>query len=168
VVADGCVERLTAEDLERVVHERDPATHGVARQRERPYAELFDMILGRGVLSLGQRLANRRLRAFWQAAHGPDWADVVAAGGALHPRLAATGGWDPFAGQLGQLGCPVLLAGSPIDPLLPDLDARQAAMAAQLPDCRRWLANAANHPAMCMYAPGFRQAADDFLAAVRF
>ncbi|HEY5387031.1 MAG TPA: hypothetical protein VIL79_03925 [Thermoleophilia bacterium] len=28
VVADSCVERLTAEDLERVVHERDPATRG--------------------------------------------------------------------------------------------------------------------------------------------
>ena len=168
VVADGCVERLAAEDLERVVHERDPATHGMARQRGRPDAELLDIVLGRGVLSLGQRLANRRLRGFWQAAHGPDWEAVVAADSAFHLRLAAAGGWDPFAGQLAQIGCPVLLTGSPADPLLPFLDARQAALAEQLPDCRCWHANAADHPAMCMYAPGFRRVADDFLAAVRF
>jgi len=168
VVADGCVERLAAEDLERVVHDRDPATHGMARQRGRPDAELLDIVLGRGVLSLGQRLANRKLRGFWQAAHGPDWEAVVAADSAFHLRLAAAGGWDPFAGQLGQIGCPVLLTGSPTDPLIPDLDARQAAMAAQISECRRWLANAADHPAMCTYAPGFRQAADGFLAAVRF
>ena len=167
-VADSCVERLTAKDLERVVHERDPAIHGMARQRGRPEAELFDMILGRGVLSLGQRLANRRLRAFWQTAHGPDWADVVAADGALHLRLAAMGGWDPFAGQLGQICCPVLLTGSPTDPLLPNLDEQQAAMAAQIPACGRWLANAADHAAMGMYPPRFRQEADAFLAAVRF
>jgi pimeloyl-ACP methyl ester carboxylesterase len=168
VVADSCVERLAAEDLEQVVHERDPEIHGMARQRGRPEAELFDMILGRGVLSLGQRLANRRLRAFWHTAHGPDWADVVAADGALHLRLAALGGWDPFAGQLGQICCPVLLTGSPADPLLPNLDEQQAAMAAQIPTCGRWLANAADHAALGMYPPGFRQAADAFLAAVRF
>jgi pimeloyl-ACP methyl ester carboxylesterase len=168
VVADGSIERLTADDLERIVHQRDPSIHGMARQRERPDAELIDIVLGRGVLSLGQRLANRRLRGFWRAAHGPDWEAVVAADSAFHLRLAANGGWDPFAGQLGQIGCPVLLTGSLGDSLLPDIDARQAAMAQQLPDCRRWLANAADHPDMCMYAPGFRRVADDFLAAVSF
>ena len=168
VVADGCDERLTADDLERVVHDRDPSTHGMARQRERPDAELIDIVLGRGVLSLGQRLANRKLRGFWQAAHGPDWEAVVAADSSFHLRLAAAGGWNPFAGRLGQIGCPVLLTGSPADPLLPDLDARQAAMAEQIPDCRHWLADGGDHPAMCMYAPGFRRAAENFLAAVHF
>jgi len=168
VVADGSVERLTADDLERVVHERDPSTHGMARQRERPDAELLDIVLGRGVLSLGQRLANRKLRDFWQAAHGPDWEAVVAADSAFHLRLAAAGGWDPFAGRLGQIGCPVLLTGSPADPLIPDLDARQAALEAQLPDCRRWLAHGGDHPNIWACVPGFRRAADDFLAAVRF
>lgn len=168
VIADGCVERLTAEDLERVVHERDPATHGMARQRGRPDAELLDILLGRGVLSLGQRLANRRLRGFWQAAHGPDWEDVVTADSAFHLRLAANGGWDPFAGQLAQIRCPVLLTGSPTDPLLPDLDARQAAMAEQLPDCRRWLANGDDHPSLWACVPGFFRAADDFLNVVSF
>jgi hypothetical protein len=55
----------------------------------------------------------------------------------------------------------VLLTGSPADPLLPDLDAQQAAMAAQLPDCRRWRANGGGHPAMWTDTRGF-------LAAVRF
>jgi len=32
VVADSCVAHVTAEDLERVVHERDPATHGMAER----------------------------------------------------------------------------------------------------------------------------------------
>ena len=165
VVADSCVERLSADDLERVVHERDPATHGMARQRERPDAELTDIILGRGVLSLGKRLSNRKLSGFWQAAHGRDWADVVAADSALHLRLAAAGGWDPFAGRLREIGCPVLLTGSPVDPLLPDLDAQQTAMAQQIPECRRWLSNGGGHPAMWTDARGFRGAADDFLAA---
>ena len=168
VVADACVERLTAEDLERAVHERDPATHGMARQRGRRDAELLDIVLGRGVLSLGQRLANRMLRGFWQTAHGPDWEAVVAADSALHLRLAAAGCWEPFAGRPGQIRCPVLLTGSPVDPLLPDFDARQAAMAEQLPDCCRRLANDDDHPDMLMYSPGFRRAADDFLATVRF
>lgn len=168
VVADSCVERLTAEDLERVVHEREPATRGMARQREQPHAELTDIILGRGVLSLGQRLSNRGLRGFWQAAHGDDWEDVVTADSALHLRLATAGTWEPFAGQLGQLGCPVLLTGSPADPLLPDLDELQAAMAAQIPECRRWLSSGGGHPAMWTDARGFRRAADDFLGGVRF
>ena len=140
----------------------------MARQRQRPDAELTDFVLGRGVLSLGQRLANRRLLSFWQTAHGDDWEDVVAADSALHLSLAAAGDWEPFAGRLSEVRCPVLLSGSPADPLLPDLDAQQTAMAAQIPDCRRWLSAGGGHPAMWTDARGFRQAADDFLAFARF
>ena len=168
VVADSCVERLTAADLERIVHERDPATHGMARQQERPDAELTDIVLGRGVLSLSQRLSNRRLRAFWQTAHGADWEAVVAADSALHLRLAAAGDWEPFAGRLPDIGCPVLLTGSPADPLLPDVDAQQTAMAAQIPKCHRWLSSGGGHPAMWTSPREFRQAADEFLARLRF
>jgi hypothetical protein len=62
----------------------------------------------------------------------------------------------------------VLLTGSPADPLFPDFDAQQAAMAARIPDCRRWLSSGGGHPALRTDARGFRRAADEFLAGVRF
>ena len=61
----------------------------------------------------------------------------------------------------------VLLPGSPADPLLPDLDEQHAAMVAQIPDCRRWLSNGGEHPAVRTDARGSRRAADDFLSAAR-
>jgi pimeloyl-ACP methyl ester carboxylesterase len=168
VVADSCVDRLTPEDLERIVHGRDPDTSGMAAAREGPNAEAGDLILGRGVLSLGRRLANRRLAAFWETAHGRDWQDVVAADSALLLGLATSGGWDPLGGRLGDVCCPVLLTGSSADETLPGLDARQAEMAARLPSCRRAFFTGGGHPAMWTCAREFRRAADAFLAAIDF
>ena len=168
VIADSCVERLSPEELEHIVHERDPDTHGMAEAREGRNAEAGDLILGRGVLSLGRRLVNRRLARIWETAHGRDWEDVVAADSALLLGLAASGGWDPFAGRLGDVGCPVLLTGCSADELLPGLDARQAALAAQLPDCRRAFFTGGGHPASRTCAREFRRAADSFLAGIAF
>ena len=168
VVADSCVERLTPAELEHIVHDRDPDTHGMAAAREGRNSEAGDLILGRGVLSLGRRFANRRLAGFWETAHGRDWEDVVAADSALLLGLAASGGWDPLAGRLGDVRCPVLLTGCSADELLPGLDARQAALAAQIPYCRRAFFTGGGHPSMWTRSREFRRAADAFLAGVEF
>jgi pimeloyl-ACP methyl ester carboxylesterase len=140
----------------------------MAEAREGPNAEIGDIILGRGVLSLGRRLANRRIAGFWETAHGRDWQDVVAADSALLLGLAASGGWDPLAGRLEDVRCPVLLTGCSADELLPGLDARQAALAAQIPECRRAFFTGGGHPAMWTCAREFRRAADEFLAGIAF
>ena len=168
VVADSCVVRLSPGELEHVVHDRSPDTRGMTEAREGRNAEAGDLILGRGVLSLGRRLANWRLAAFWEAAHGRDWQDVVAADSALLLELAASGGWDPLAGRLDDVRCPVLLAGCSGDELLPGLDARQAEMAARLLDCRRAFFTGGGHPAIWTCAREFRRAADVFLAGIAF
>jgi len=168
VIADSCVERLSPEELEYVVHQRDPDTHGMTEAREGRNSEAGDLILGRGVLSLGRRLANKRLAGFWETAHGRDWQDVVAADSALLLGLAASGRWDPFAGRLGEVRCPVLLTGCSADELLPGLDARQAALAAQIPECRRAFFTGGGHPAMWTCAREFRRAADAFLGGLEF
>jgi len=168
VVADSCVERLTPGELEHIVHDRDPDTHGMAEAREGRNSEAGDLILGRGVLSLGRRLANRRLAGFWETAHGRDWQDVVAADSALLLGLAASGGWDPLAGRLDDVRCPVLLTGCSADELLPGLDARQASLAAQIPECRRAFFTGGGHPSMWTRSREFRRAADAFLAGIEF
>jgi valacyclovir hydrolase len=168
VVADSCVERLSPAELEHIVHERDPDTRGMTEAREGRNAEAGDLILGRGVLSLGRRLANRRLAGFWETAHGRDWPDVVAADSALLLRMSASGGWDPLAGRLGDVRCPVLLTGCSADELLPGLDARQTALAARLPECRRAFFTGGGHPAMWTCSREFRRAADAFLADIAF
>ena len=64
--------------------------------------------------------------------------------------------------------CPVLLTGGSADELLPGLDARQAALAAQIPDCRRAFFTGGGHPSMWTRSREFRRAADAFLAGVEF
>jgi len=62
----------------------------------------------------GRQNPPPELVAFWQEAHGPDWAQVVAADSDLLGRLAESG-LEPLAGRLGEITCPVLVSASLAD-----------------------------------------------------
>jgi valacyclovir hydrolase len=103
--------------------------------------------------------------AFWQFAHGDDWAHVVDADSALFPPYRTTGlDWFP-AGELGSITCPVLLTASLADPLLPDVAGQTVAMAQQIPDCRLLLVNGGDHPLLWSRPAEARAAVNAFLAA---
>jgi valacyclovir hydrolase len=102
--------------------------------------------------------------AFWQFAHGDDWAQVVNADTALFAPYQANG-LDWFApGDLGRITCPVLLTASLTDSLLPEVAAQTVAMAQQIPNCRLLLVNGGDHPLLWSRPVEARAAIDAFLA----
>jgi pimeloyl-ACP methyl ester carboxylesterase len=100
--------------------------------------------------------------AFWHAAHGDDWAEVVDADTAMLAGYCDTG-IDYFGDRLGQIGCPVLLTASLTDSLLPEVGPQLCAMARAIPHSRLLLVNAGDHPLMWSRPDDFRAAADAFL-----
>jgi pimeloyl-ACP methyl ester carboxylesterase len=101
--------------------------------------------------------------AFWQFAHGDDWAQVVDADTALFTPYQTTGlDWFP-AGELRQIACPVLLTASLADSLLPDVGVQTVAMARQIPGCRLLLVNGGDHPLLWSRPAEARAAVDTFL-----
>jgi pimeloyl-ACP methyl ester carboxylesterase len=100
--------------------------------------------------------------AFWQHAHGDDWASVVEADCDLVLRLAARGG-DWFGDQLAAIRCPVLFTASLRDEALPDVGAQLCAMARQIPHSRVFLVDAGGHPLMWRRAEDFWRVVDCFL-----
>lgn len=103
--------------------------------------------------------------AFWAQGHGPDWAQVVTADSAMIRRFALAGG-DWFGDRLGGIACPVLLAGSLTDALLPEVAARQIAMARQIPGCQVLQVNGGDHPLMWTRPELFYRVVFAFLAAL--
>lgn len=102
--------------------------------------------------------------AFWQLAHGDDWAQVVDADTALFAPYQADG-LDWFApGDLGRITCPVLLTASLTDSLLPDVATQMVAMARQIPNCRLLLVNGGDHPLLWSRPVEARAAIEAFLA----
>ena len=101
--------------------------------------------------------------AFWQGAHGADWAQVVEQDTLMLLRIADRGG-DFFGGRLAEIACPVLLTASLGDSVLYDVGPAQLAMAAALPDSRLFLAKQGDHPLMWSNAGEFRRVADAYLA----
>ena len=95
-----------------------------------------------------RKLVSPSQRAFWKQAHGDDWPDVVAADAALLLELADRGGWDPLAGRLGDVRCPVLLTSSLGDEELPSVVAQHQHLAMEIADCRLWVTPRGGHPAM--------------------
>ncbi len=117
---------------------------------------------------LCQAMATRSARspgqvAFWQGAHGADWAQVVEQDTLMLLRIADRGG-DFFGGRLAEIACPVLLTASLGDSVLYDVGPAQLAMAAALPDSRLFLAKQGDHPLMWSNAGEFRRVADAYLA----
>jgi valacyclovir hydrolase len=116
-----------------------------------------------------QRLLAERTRRtpgqvrFWQAAHGTDWEQVVAADSAMLLKTAQDGG-DLLRGRLRQVQCPVLFTASLSDSLLYDVGTQVNHMAAQVPGSQALLVNTGNHPLMWSCPEIFRQAASRFLA----
>ena len=108
---------------------------------------------------------SRGLVAFWQQAHGDDWADVVAADSDLMRRQAVAGGVDVLQGRLGRVGCPVLFTASLRDDILPDLETQLLEMVRTTAGSRLFLADCGTHPLMWSRPDEFRWAADCFLAA---
>lgn len=103
--------------------------------------------------------------SFWEAAHGPDWEQVVDADTEMLVRLARRGGnW--FGDRLGQVRCPVLLTASREDELVPDAARQMVAVAAQIDDCRVYLHNQGGHPLMWSRPQDFRAISDYVLGVL--
>jgi pimeloyl-ACP methyl ester carboxylesterase len=102
---------------------------------------------------------------FWEAAHGPDWEQVVDADTEMLVRLARRGG-DWFGGRLGRINCPVLLTASRGDELVPDAGRQLTAVSAQIADCRVFVNNRGGHPLMWSCPRDFRAICDTFLATL--
>jgi len=117
---------------------------------------------------LRQAMATRSARspgqvAFWQGAHGADWAQVIEQDTLMLLGIADRGG-DFFGGRLAEIACPVLLTASLGDSVLYDVGPSQLAMVSALPDSRLFLARQGDHPLMWSNAAEFRSVADAFLA----
>jgi valacyclovir hydrolase len=118
----------------------------------------------RRVLAARSR-ASAATKAFWLQAHGPDWADVVAADSDLMGRAADAGGVDVLQGRLGEVRCPVLFTGSLRDEILPDLETQIFGMVRETAGSRLFLTDGGTHPLMWSRPGDFRAAADCFLGA---
>jgi hypothetical protein len=127
--------------------------------------------------SFGERFAPERVQAhliedrarrtpgqvaFWEAAHGADWEQVVDADTEMLVRLAQRGG-DWFGGRLRQVRCPVMLTATRGDELVPDAGRQMLAVAACLADCRVFLNNRGGHPLMWSCPQDFRAIGDCFV-----
>jgi pimeloyl-ACP methyl ester carboxylesterase len=177
VVADSCARALTPEDLRRIVAGRtgvpaaevptagdDEAVTGDAGIVDQPFSgSLVEWLWRKGPGTL-RSLVSPPQRAFWKQAHGDDWPEVVAADAALLLELADRGGWDPLAGRLGDVGCPVLLTSSLGDEELPAVVPQHQQIALEVGDCRLWVTPRGGHPAMWGDKRGFRREAARFLA----
>ncbi len=120
--------------------------------------------------ALSRELERRAARtpgqvAFWQKAHGDDWAQVVAADSDVLLRFEKSGG-DCFHGRLKEIRCPVLLSASLEDESLPQVEAQQRSMAEQIAASRVYLAPTGGHPLMWNRPDEFRREADRFLASL--
>ncbi len=104
--------------------------------------------------------------AFWRAAHGDDWQQVVEADSDLFLRLAERGG-DIFQGRLREIACPVLLTASQGDQVLPDAGGQTRHMLAQIPGSQAYLTREGEHPLMWSRPDDFRRVADGFLEGIK-
>lgn len=103
---------------------------------------------------------------FWRTAHGSDWRQVVEADNRAILARAEAGCIDWFRGRLSEIACPVLLAGSLSDRIMPDLPAQIISMARQISECHVYFCAQGDHPLMWTRPREFRQAVDCFLAAL--
>lgn len=115
-------------------------------------------------------IANRARRtpgqvAFWEAAHGADWEQVVDADTQMLVRLAERGG-DWFGERLGRIRCPVLLTATREDELVPDAGWQALAVAAQVADCRVFVNSTGGHPLMWSRSQDFRAISDYFVGVL--
>ena len=110
-----------------------------------------------------RRVADDGLKAFWRAAHGEDWSQVIKADSDAILRLAARDGvW--FTRDLSLVRSPVLLTGSLRDAMLHDGPAQMVSMASRMSRSELYLANDGDHPFLWSAADRFRTVATSFLA----
>lgn len=100
-------------------------------------------------------------RAFWRLAHGEDWEAVIDADSSLISKLKDSK--HMFSGRLGEIRCPVLLAGSLKDEFLPDIGNAMASMAKQIDDSEVFLVDKGGHPLMWTCQDEFRDMVMSFL-----
>ena len=84
------------------------------------------------------------VRQFWQMGHGDDWESVIEADGKMLLAFASCGG-DWAKGRLSEITCPVLLAGSLHDDMLPQIGQESLKMAESISNCQIYLTNAGGH-----------------------
>ncbi|MFN8500066.1 MAG: alpha/beta hydrolase [Anaerolineae bacterium] len=104
--------------------------------------------------------------AFWRAAHGDDWREVVSADSDLLLRWAERGGVDWFADGLSAIRCPVLLTASLRDSLLPQVAEGVERMARQIEQSYVFLASQGDHPLMWSQPDEFRAISGWFLNGI--
>lgn len=107
------------------------------------------------------------LKTFWSVAHGADWQQVVDQDTSLMQRMAEAGGHDFYEGRLGEIRCPVLLAGSLLDTTIPQIETQLLSMAKKIPGAELYMVNAGTHPLMWTAPVEFFTAAQSFLIRVR-
>ncbi len=104
--------------------------------------------------------------AFWEYAHGEDWAQVVDADTDVIRRFVARGGtW--LEGRLDEITAPVLFTASARDVMLPAVRAELMAMSAQIPTSRVYLHHEGDHPLMWTQPAVFRYQAAVFLEGIQ-
>lgn len=117
---------------------------------------------------LAREVRNRAQRtppqvAFWSAAHGADWEQVVDADSDLLLRVDAAGK-NFIENCPEQITCPVLLTGSLTDSLLPNLAERMPRIASRISGSHLHLNNNGDHPWMWACLEDFRAVCDLFLS----
>jgi valacyclovir hydrolase len=106
--------------------------------------------------------------AFWSAAQGEDWEDVVNADSDLFLRLEAANpdGIEFFHGRLAEIRCPVLFTVSLTDSLLHQ-PGNQALEAAQsVPESWLFAVNGGGHPLMWSRPAAYQAAVKGFLSSL--
>ena len=113
-------------------------------------------------------LVNRAERnpaqiAFWHAAHGEDWAQVVEADNQVLLALAARGGAMLAGCPLEAIRCPVLITVSRADTLLPNVIHEATTLSQMLQSSRLYVHDTGDHPLMWSQPTAFRGVVDVFL-----
>ncbi len=114
----------------------------------------------------GRKKADANLIAFWNAAHGHDWQDVIENDNSLLLKLAEAGG-NVTEGRLNEIKCPVLFTASLTDSFLPEPGKQICSMAEQVKDARVYFSNKGDHPFMWENPDEFRFVADWFLGKLK-
>ena len=99
---------------------------------------------------------------FWQHCHGDDWQQVIQADTDFILRYAATQTGKQVDIPLEKIQCPVLITGSKMDDLIPNVEEQAQITAARLQNAAIYLHDSGSHPFMWSEPQTFREQANLF------
>jgi pimeloyl-ACP methyl ester carboxylesterase len=99
---------------------------------------------------------------FWKHCHGTDWQQVVEADTDFILRYAAAQSGSQVDIPLEKIQCPVLITGSRMDDLIPNIVEQAEISARRLPNVEIYLHPQGNHPLMWSKARVFREQVEQF------